>query len=183
MAPRNQDKAIKDVLAEAQGMTPEATRAHVQAHYIALLKQQPRDSISIEMDIAFGPHERHRLDVHVPKAKSAGLRPVVMFVFGGGFVQGHKNLHGEWIYGNVPNFFARNDIIGVNVNYRLAPEHQWPAGAEDVARAVAWAHQNIAMAAIPTRYSSWGIRRARHMSQRTHSGRNCTRPAGPASPA
>ena len=144
MAPRNQDKAIKDVLVEARGMTPEATRAHVQAHYIALLKQQSRDSISIEMDIAFGPHERHRLDVHVPKAKSAGLRPVVMFVFGGGFVQGHKNLHGEWIYGNVPNFFARNDIIGVNVNYRLAPEHQWPAGAEDVARAVAWAHQNIA---------------------------------------
>jgi triacylglycerol lipase len=71
-------------------------------------------------------------------------RPVVMFVFGGGFVQGHKNLHGEWIYGNVPDFFARNGMIGVNVNYRLAPEHEWPAGAEDVAAAVAWARKNIA---------------------------------------
>jgi len=135
---------ITDVLAEARGLAPEAVREHVQAHYIALLKKQPRESFTIEMEIPFGPHERHRLDLHVPKAKSKMPRPVVLFVFGGGFVHGHKNLHGEWIYGNVPNFFARNDIIGINVNYRLAPEHQWPAGAEDVAGAVAWARQNIA---------------------------------------
>lgn len=137
-------KTITEVLAETRGMSPEATRERIQAHYIALLKAQPRDAFSIEMDIPFGPHERQRLDVHVPKAASDKPRPVVMFVFGGGFVQGHKNLHGEWIYGNVPDFFARNGMIGVNVNYRLAPEHEWPAGAQDVAAAVAWVRRNIA---------------------------------------
>ena len=136
-------KTITDVLAETQGMSPEATREHIQAHYIALLKQRERDSFSIEMDIVCGPHERHRLDVHVPKAKSESLRPVVMFFFGGGFVQGHKNQHGPWIYGNVPDFFARNGMIGINGNYRLAPEHAWPAGAQDVATAVAWARENV----------------------------------------
>lgn len=137
-------KTITDVLAEAKGMSPEATREHVQAHYIALLKKQPRDSFSIEMDIPFGPHERQKLDVHVPKAKSVKPRPVVMFVFGGGFTRGHKNMHGEWIYGNVPDFFARNGMIGVSANYRLAPEFPWPAGAQDVAGAVAWVRKNIA---------------------------------------
>ena len=144
MAPQNRDKGIADVLAETKGMTPEATRAHIQAHYIALLKNQPRDSFTIEMDIAFGPHERHRLDVHVPKAKSTKPRPVVMFFFGGGFVQGHKNQHGEWIYGNVADFFARHGMIGINGNYRLADQAQWPGGAEDVGAAVAWARQNVA---------------------------------------
>lgn len=137
-------KTITDVLAAARGMTPEATREHVQAHYIALLKQQPRDAFSIDMDIPFGPHERHKLDVHVPKAKPAAKMPVVMFFFGGGFVQGHKNQHGEWIYGNVADFFARNGMIGINANYRLAPDTQWPGGAQDVGAAVAWARQNVA---------------------------------------
>jgi triacylglycerol lipase len=141
-------KTIAEVLEETRGLSPEATRAHIQAHYIALLKQQPRDSFSIEMDIPFGPHERHRLDVHVPKTKPAKpqdkLMPVVMFFFGGGFVQGHKNQHGEWIYGNVADFFARNGMIGINGNYRLADQAQWPGGAQDVGAAVAWARGNVA---------------------------------------
>ena len=137
-------KTITDVLAETRGMTPEAARGHIQAHYIALLRKQPRDSFTIDMDIAFGPHERHRLDVHVPKTKPAEKMPVVMFFFGGGFVRGHKNEHGEWIYGNVADFFARNGMIGINGNYRLAPDTQWPGGAQDVGAAVAWARQNVA---------------------------------------
>ncbi len=137
-------RTIADVLAETRGLSPDAVRERVQAHYIALLKAQPRDSFSIEMDIPFGPHERQRLDIHIPKETSATPRPIVMFVFGGGFVHGHKNLHGEWIYGNVPDFFARNGMIGINVNYRLAPEYEWPAGAQDVAAAVAWVRKNIA---------------------------------------
>jgi triacylglycerol lipase len=48
------------------------------------------------------------------------------------------------IYDNVPTFFARNDMIGVNMTYRLAPQHAWPSGAVDVGQAVAWIRQHAA---------------------------------------
>jgi acetyl esterase/lipase len=35
-------------------------------------------------------------------------------------------------------------MVGVTMNYRLAPEHRFPAGAEDVASAVAWLRANVA---------------------------------------
>src|SRR4051812_35994958 len=34
-------------------------------------------------------------------------------------------------------------LIGVRVNYRLAPSATWPAGATDVAAALSWIHGNI----------------------------------------
>jgi len=138
------NKTITEVLAEVRGKSPDVIREHVETHYIALQKQQPRDSFIIEMDIPFGPHERQRLDVHVPKESSSKPRPVVMFVYGGGFTRGSKNRYGEWIYGNVPSLFARNGFIGVSANYRLAPEFGWPTGAEDVALAIDWVRKNIA---------------------------------------
>jgi acetyl esterase/lipase len=33
---------------------------------------------------------------------------------------------------------AQGGFLGVVINYRLAPDHAWPAGAEDVASVVAW---------------------------------------------
>ena len=40
-------------------------------------------------------------------------------------------------------FAARNGMIGVRVNYRLAPAATWPMGATDVAAALSWIHGNI----------------------------------------
>ena len=134
---------ISAELAAARGLTQEQARDAMRALYLPLLQAQPKDGIAVTMDIAYGPHERNKLDVHVPKPKPNGV-PVVMFVFGGGFVRGHKNDVGALVHGNIPDFFARNGYVGVNVNYRLAPGAQWPAGGEDVGAAVAWVRQNIA---------------------------------------
>lgn len=35
-------------------------------------------------------------------------------------------------------------LVGANINYRLAPEHAWPSGVEDLDDAVAWLHEHIA---------------------------------------
>ena len=40
-------------------------------------------------------------------------------------------------------FAARHGMVGVKVNYRLAPAYPWPAGAKDVAAATSWVQQNI----------------------------------------
>jgi acetyl esterase len=48
------------------------------------------------------------------------------------------------VYGNVPMYFARQGMLGVNATYRLAPAAQWPAAAQDVASLVAWLKSNAA---------------------------------------
>jgi acetyl esterase/lipase len=93
------------------------------------------DGVTVSRDVAYGPHERHRLDVyHV-----AGTRPsgAVIYVPGGGFTGGDKGG-----FANVCSYFARRGMLGVAINYRLTPEVRWPAGAQDVDRAVAWIGAN-----------------------------------------
>lgn len=87
-------------------------------------------------DVSYGPDPRHRLDVYTPAQAPAG-RTVVVFIHGGGYVRGDKSAYGP-IYGNVAAYFARHGMVGVNATYRLAPQHPWPAGGEDVGKVVAW---------------------------------------------
>lgn len=96
----------------------------------------------VERDLAYGDHERQRLDVHT----SAGQRdaPVLVFVHGGGFVAGDKHVPGAPMYDHVGAWAVRHGWTGVTITYRLAPGHTWPAGAEDVAAAVAWVRGHIA---------------------------------------
>jgi acetyl esterase/lipase len=99
--------------------------------------------VSSSEDIAYGPDERHRLDVFAPAARQERAMPVVLFVPGGGYVGGAKNREGVPFYQNVGVFFARNNVVGITMNYRLAPKAPWPAGGEDVAAALRWVKQNI----------------------------------------
>src|ERR1044072_8581393 len=76
--------------------------------YAELQATAPKDGVDITMDIKYGPHERHILDVHSPAAFKGKKLPVVMFFHGGGFVAGHKNVKKGAFYGNVANYFARH---------------------------------------------------------------------------
>ena len=113
--------------------------------YAPLLRAAPRHGISVTRDIAYGGHPRQVLDLYRSCEIGGKQRPlpVVMFVHGGAFIRGDRNLTPE-IYANVPTWFARNGCIGINVEYRLAPEAAYPSGAHDVAGAVDWAHNHIA---------------------------------------
>lgn len=93
-------------------------------------------------DLSYGSHERHRLDVHTSDELSDA--PVLVFAHGGGFVQGDKHVEGTPMYDHVGAWAVRHGWTGVTITYRLAPDHTWPAGAEDVAAAVAWVRENIA---------------------------------------
>lgn len=113
--------------------------------YLPLIKALERDSFTIESDILYGnDKQRHLLDIHTPNPTPTAAVPVIMFFHGGGFVEGYKNSVGEFIYGNVADYFARHGLLGVNCTYRLAPGAPWPAGAEDVGAAVKWVRENIA---------------------------------------
>ncbi len=127
--------AIGDVVSPE---TLDASRAlYADAH-----EEPPYDGVVLTRDVAYGPHERHRADLFAAPG-SDGV-PVILFVHGGGFVRGDKSTPGTPHNENVGLWACRSGMVGVTMNYRLAPEHRWPAGAQDVAAAVAWLRANVA---------------------------------------
>ncbi len=110
----------------------------VQSLYAPLLEAQCREGVTCERDLPYGEDARHRLDVYRPVQGPASL-PVLIFLHGGGFIRGDKAARE-----NVGLYFARQGFVVVLPNYRLAPAHRWPAGAQDVAAAWQWVQQRIA---------------------------------------
>src|SRR5690349_16795547 len=109
--------------------------------YRPLLEAAPKAGVQVARDIAYGSHERQVLDVYRPRESRAA--PIVLFVHGGAFVRGDKDIDGE-VYANVLYYFARQGFLGLNMEYRRAPEFAYPSGAEDIALAVAWAKTHAA---------------------------------------
>jgi acetyl esterase/lipase len=113
----------------------------VMGAYAPLLAAANNDGISVTRDVPYGPHARQVLDVFQPAdAKNAG---VVVFMHGGAFVRGDKQASPE-IYDNLLYWFAKQGYVGINIEYRLAPESGYPGGADDVALAMAWLNVNAA---------------------------------------
>jgi arylformamidase len=80
---------------------------------------------------------KHKLDLYLPKGRKDF--PVVFFIHGGTWKSGDKK-----IYGPLGELFARNGVGMAITNYRLSPKVKHPAHAEDVAKAFAWTHANVA---------------------------------------
>jgi acetyl esterase/lipase len=109
--------------------------------YTALHQKVSKAGITLKHDLPYGKHPRQVMDVFTPDgAKNA---PVVIFVHGGAFVRGNKSDNDE-IYGNVLYYFARHGYVGINLEYRNAPEAQYPEAAVDIREALAWLRANIA---------------------------------------
>src|SRR5690606_6723278 len=97
---------------------------------IALRPEESR----VTRDIAYGPHERHRLNLFRPEGSAPAT--CVVFVHGGGFVVGDKGGAGDPFQNHFGAWAAREGFVGVTVNYRLAPEAMWPDGREDLTAAI-----------------------------------------------
>lgn len=110
------------------------------APYAALFPPEAWEGVRIERDVAYGPDPLHKLDIY--STGGAAPRPVLLFVHGGAFVRGDK--HGTFYPDNIPLWAAKQGMVGVTINYRLAPDNPWPAGAQDLAAAIAWTRANIA---------------------------------------
>jgi acetyl esterase/lipase len=123
-------------------LTPEMVAGTIGAFAKLHSREVPR-GVSITRDVRYGTAERHRLDLFVPEHKVAAQLPVLLFVHGGGFVRGDKRTPDTPFYDNVGLLAARNDLVGATMTYRLAPDHQWPAGSDDVSAAVRWLRENV----------------------------------------
>lgn len=87
-------------------------------------------------DIAYGQDPLQTLDLYTVKPEFSAA-PVVFFVHGGGWHTGDKTMNLE-----KGQNYAREGILFVNVNYRLAPKNKHPEQIEDIAKAFAWTKAN-----------------------------------------
>ncbi|MGE0312825.1 MAG: alpha/beta hydrolase [Lautropia sp.] len=121
------------------------------ALYAPLQQREPYPDVSVTRSIAYGDDPRHLLDVFEPATRQAA-RPVLVFVHGGAFTRGDRRTGDSPFYDNVMLWAVANGMVGVNMTYRLAPAHRWPAAQEDIARAVGWIRGRIgAHGGDPTR--------------------------------
>lgn len=89
-----------------------------------------------------GPEGAPDLEITVfrPEHPSSAALPVLVNFHGGGMIVGHRS----WEHGRVIDLVERHGVIGVNVEYRLAPEHPYPAGVEDNFAATVWVAEHAA---------------------------------------
>ena len=82
--------------------------------------------------LAFAPGSSATLDVLVPAGP--GPHPVLVYLHGGAWVAGSPASHRK-----LTARFVEAGFVVVSVDYRLAPEHPFPAGFDDCLAAVHWA--------------------------------------------
>jgi acetyl esterase len=121
-------QVVEQLYSQAAYWARKSPRAKPARHGVEVIHDQRYDPSSSASD--------HLLDIYRPVERD-GLLPVVMYIHGGGFRILSKDTH--WIFGLG---FARKGYVVFNTNYRLAPEHAFPAGPSDVCKAYAWIAQN-----------------------------------------
>ncbi|OBF07553.1 lipase [Mycobacterium sp. ACS4054] len=90
--------------------------------------------------IDYGEHSDIPVRIYWPPLEPADSLPVVVYYHGGGFCLGGLDTHDP---------VARSHAVGaeaivVSVDYRLAPEHPFPAGVDDAWAALRWVAENAA---------------------------------------
>ena len=91
--------------------------------------------------------------IHRPKHGSDRAHPCVLSIHGGGFVIGSHDMDDPLF----ERWTVQFGVVGVSVNYRLAPETTYPGPLEDCYRALQWLHDNSADLNIDRgRIGIWG---------------------------
>ena len=133
-------RAFLDQL-EASGAPPFHTLApeDARAAYRQLFALLPADDAEIggtrELEITT-PRARIAARLYLP-AEPEGPPPVLIYFHGGGFVVGDIDTYDSLCRA----LCAGSDCAVVSVEYRLAPEHRFPAASEDCLDATRWIAQ------------------------------------------
>jgi acetyl esterase/lipase len=97
----------------------------------------PGDTYERTSGIAYGEHERHRLDVYrPPQPRAAG--PVAVFFYGGNWSSGQR---GDYRF--VGEALASRGVTVVIPDYRLYPDVKFPDFLVDCATAVRWTTEHV----------------------------------------
>jgi len=98
------------------------------------------DTVTVEPDVAYGPHRLQRCNVFAPRAAlaSAASAPVLVFWHGGGWTNGYRG----YTTFMAPHVVALGMVL-IAPSYRLAPEHPLPAACDDALSSLAHLGQHL----------------------------------------
>ena len=144
-------------LAIGQAVSIEAERATELARHRALVGKwiTPRPStLHVRDQRIGGPDVQHPVIVRTYTPSNVEkVRPALVFAHGGGWATGSIDTADEVC----ANLAADADIVVASVEYRLAPEHPYPAGIDDFYHAVLWVSGNASQLGIdPARIAVGG---------------------------
>jgi len=150
-----QIRDVLKVMAEAglrpiEEMTPIEAREQMEATARAR-KAEPLPVAKIEERLFPGPGGATRVRLYWPQG--AAPAPAIVYFHGGGHVIGSLDTH---------DFVARNlcggtEAMVASVDYRMGPEHKFPAAVDDCFAALEWVHANAAnLGADPRRIGVHG---------------------------
>ncbi len=98
----------------------------------------PVGTLEVVKDVSMqGPGGEIKMRLYDPR-KTREPSPVVVFYHGGAFVVGSIDTHS----GLTAEMARQLDLPVVSVEYRLAPEHPWPAAPDDAEAAARWIAEN-----------------------------------------
>jgi triacylglycerol lipase len=93
------------------------------------------NGVKVTRDVASGSDQLQKLDIFEPEGSE---HTIVVFVHGGNFQRGDKLVSNTPFFDNVSGFLAAHGMLGVTINYRLAPPVSYPAEHQDIAATVVW---------------------------------------------
>jgi acetyl esterase/lipase len=122
-----------------EAMTPTEARAQMEATAQSR-KAEPLPVSRVEEREITGPAGSIRLRLYWPNVNGTGAVPAIAYYHGGGHVIGSLDTH---------DLIARNLCAGAgalvaSVDYRMGPEHKFPAAVDDSFAALQWLHGNAA---------------------------------------
>ncbi|BBY42313.1 alpha/beta hydrolase [Mycolicibacterium celeriflavum] len=117
-------------------MTGAEARAAIRARLVPPADPEPVGAVKdLQIAGADGP-----IAVRIYRPSAARPLPVVVYAHGGGFVFCDLDSH-DGLCRSLANLVS---AVVVSVDYRLAPDHRWPAAAEDLYAATRWVADNAA---------------------------------------
>lgn len=99
-----------------------------------------------------------KLDLYLPSSRSGETLPVVMWVHGGGWLNGSKaKCPAAWLA-------ETGEYAVASIDFRMANEAQWPAQMEDCREAVRWLRRNAEVHGLDANHIGvWGSSSGGHL--------------------
>ncbi len=113
------------------------------------------DDVTVENDIEYARagNVSLKLDFYRPKTDPNKVRPLVVWIHGGGWQNGNKS-NGVRL---LPPVLATGDYVGASVEYRLTDVATWPAQIHDCKAAIRYLRANAAKLGVnPDKIGVWG---------------------------